>query len=199
MVLRAALAMVLVLAAAAPALADGTLPGKLSADDKQRLESFDAVRGEAIGAARESDDKAALAVLDQILSGKPETIRGATDLAGAWRCRVAKLGGSGTLPLVVYDWFRCRIIDDAAGLRLDKVSGSQRTAGTFYDDANPDRLTYVGALYYGYEGKPKPYGSEAERDQVGYLVRVGRDRLRLEFPSPHFESQFDIMELERSR
>lgn len=194
---RAWLALVLVLAGACPAWADGTLPGKLSADDRQRLEAFDSVRGEAIGAARESDDKAALAALDQILSGRPETIRGATDLAGNWRCRVAKLGGN--LPLVVYGWFRCRITDDAAGLRLDKVSGSQRTAGTFYDDANAERLAYVDALYYSHEGKPRAYGSGAERDQVGYLVRVGRDRLRLEFPSPRFESQFDIMELERAR
>lgn len=196
MVLRATLAMILALAAAAPALADGDLPGKLSADDRQRLETFDSVRGEAIGAARDSDDKAAVATLEQILSGKPQAIRGATDLAGSWRCRVAKLGG--TLPLVVYDWFRCRITDDASGLRLDKVSGSQRTAGTFYDGANPDRLTYVGTSYYGYEGKPKPYGKDAERGQVAYLVRVGPDRLRLEFPSPRFESQFDIMELQRS-
>lgn len=194
---RAWLPLVLVLAGACPAWADGTLPGKLSADDRQRLEAFDSVRGEAIGAARESDDKAALAALDAILSGRPETIRGATDLAGDWRCRVAKLGGN--LPLVVYGWFRCRITDDAAGLRLDKISGSQRTAGAFYDDANAERLTYVGAGYFGYEGKPKPYGSDAERDQVGYLVRVGPDRLRLEFPSPRLESQFDIMELDRAR
>jgi hypothetical protein len=129
MALRTALAMVLALAAAGPALADGDLPGKLSADDRQRLETFDAVRGEAIGAARESDDKAALATLDQILSGKPQAIRGATDLAGTWRCRVAKLGGN--LPLVIYDWFRCRITDDTAGLRLDKVSGSQRRESQF--------------------------------------------------------------------
>jgi hypothetical protein len=196
---RAWLPLVLVLSGACPAWADGTLAGKLSADDRQRLESFDSVRGEAIGAARESDDKAALAALDAILSGKPEPIRGATDLAGDWRCRVAKLGGSDTLPLVIYDWFRCRITDDGAGLRLDKISGSQRTAGTFYDDADAERLTYVGASYYGHEGKPKPYGADAERDQVGYLVRVGRDRLRLEFPSPRRESQFDIMELERTR
>lgn len=194
---RAWILLALVLAGTGFAWADGTLPGKLSADDRQRLEAFDSVRGEAIGAARESDDKAALAALDEILSGRPETIRGATDLAGDWRCRVAKLGGN--LPLVVYGWFRCRITDDAAGLRLDKVSGSQRTAGTFYDDANAERLTYVGALYYGHEGKPKPYGGDAERDQVGYLVRVGPDRLRLELPSPRLESQFDIVELERIR
>ncbi|MGK9232912.1 DUF4893 domain-containing protein [Inquilinus limosus] len=195
--LRATLAMVLALSAAMPAQADGTLDARLSADDRQRLETFDSVRGEAIGAARESDDKAVLATLDEILSGRPETIRGAGDLAGDWRCRVAKLGGN--LPLVVYGWFRCRITDDAAGLRLDKVSGSQRTSGTFYDDANAERLTYLGALYYGTEGKPRAYGSDPERDQVGYLVRVGRDRLRLEFPAPRFESQFDIMELERVR
>ncbi|MGK9169155.1 DUF4893 domain-containing protein [Inquilinus limosus] len=194
---RAWLPLALVLAGTSPAWADGSFDAKITAADRQRLETFDSVRGEAIGAARESEDKAALAALDAILSGRSETIRGAGDLAGDWRCRVAKLGGN--LSLVVYGWFRCRITDDATGLRLDKVSGSQRTSGIFYDDSNAERLTYLGALYYGTEGKPKAYGSDPERDQVGYLVRVGRDRLRLEFPSPRFESQFDVMELERIR
>jgi len=191
------LPLALLLAWAAPVLADGTLDARITAADRQRLEAYDSVRGEAIGAARESGDKAAVATLDAILSGRPEAIRGATDLAGLWRCRVAKLGGKP--PLVVYGWFRCRITDDAAGLRLDKISGSQRTAGIFYDDADAERLTYLGAGYYADEGKPKAYGRDPDRDEVGYLVRVGRDRLRLEFPSPRLESQFDIMELERIR
>lgn len=191
------LPLALLLAWAAPAWADGTLDSRVTAADRQRLEAYDSVRGEAIGAARESNDKAALATLDTILAGRPEAIRGATDLAGLWRCRVAKLGGKP--PLVVYDWFRCRITDDPAGLRLDKISGSQRTAGTFYDGADAERLTYLGAGYYADERKPKPYGRDPDRDEVGYLVRVGHDRLRLEFPSPRYESQFDIMELERIR
>lgn len=190
------LALALMLAAV-PALADGTLPGKLAADDRQRLEAFDTIRSEAIEAARKGGDKAAVATLDAMLSGRPEAIRGATDLAGSWRCRVAKLGGNP--PLVVYDWFRCRITDDAAGLRLEKVSGSQRTSGAFYDDADAGRLVYLGALFYGSEGQPKAYGRDRERNQVGYLVRVGRGRLRLEFPSPRLESRFDVMELERVR
>ncbi|WP_395675166.1 DUF4893 domain-containing protein [Inquilinus sp.] len=189
------LSLVLFVAAATPALADGTLASRMTAADTARLAAFDTVRAQAIGEARASDDKAAVAVLDQMLAGTPQPIRGATDLAGTWRCRVAKLGG--ILPLTIYDWFRCRITDDSAGLRLDKVSGSQRTAGGFYDDADAGRLVFLGALYYGHEGKPVRYGTDAERDQVGYLVRVGRDRLRLEYPSPRFESHFDIMELER--
>lgn len=186
--------LLLALALTAPAWADGTLATRITAADQKRLDAFDSVRGEAIGAARDSTDKAALATLDEILGGKPQSIRGATDLEGTWRCRVAKLGGNP--PLVVYDWFRCRITDDSAGLRLDKVSGSQRTNGGFYDGTDAERLTYLGEGYYDNE-KAKRYGSNPERDEVAYLVRVGRDRLRLEFPSPRLESQFDIMELER--
>jgi hypothetical protein len=64
------------------------------------------------------------------------------DMADEWQCRTLKL--SGLLPSAINDWFRCRITDDSAGLRLEKVTGLQRTAGPFYD-LGETRLGYVGA------------------------------------------------------
>ena len=44
---------------------------------------------------------------------------------------------------------------------------------------------------------PIEYGAKPKEDQVAYLVRAGAIRLRLEFPMPHYESHFDIMELRK--
>jgi hypothetical protein len=114
-------------------------------------------------------------------------------MAGEWRCRVLKLGGQ--TALAVYADFKCRITDDAEGLRLEKLTGSQRTAGTFYDIGGK-RLGYAGAEAWAQE-RPLRYGMDLQRDQVGYLVPVSAERMRLEMPLPLRESQFDILELRR--
>jgi hypothetical protein len=59
---------------------------------------------------------------------------------GNWRCRTVKVGHI----LVVYSWFKCRIAATAEGLRLEKISGSQRLSGTLYSDG-PTRLILLGA------------------------------------------------------
>jgi hypothetical protein len=104
-----------------------------------------------------------------------------------------KLGKSAGL--VVYGWFRCRIVDDGAGWRLDKLNGSQRVSGRFYDDGDT-RMILAGALSFAEEPR-QAYGKPGARNQVAYAVRPGPDRLRLEFPEPEYESLFDVMELER--
>jgi hypothetical protein len=177
---------------AAPALAEGSFPNDLSPFDQRRLERFDAARAEAIAAARAGGKPADVAVLNGVLRGGAVTLAPA-QMAGEWRCRTLKLGGN--LPLTVYADFKCRITDDGAGLRLEKLTGSQRTAGTFYDTAGK-RLGYAGAEAWG-EEKPLRYGLDLQRDQVGYLVPVAPDRLRLELPLPMRESRFDILELRR--
>lgn len=74
------------------------------------------------------------------------------DPTGDWRCRTLKLGKSAGL--VVYGWFRCRIVDDGAGWRLDKLNGSQRVSGRFYDDGDT-RMILAGALSFAEEpGRP---------------------------------------------
>ncbi|MFM8939575.1 MAG: hypothetical protein ACKOEY_06155 [Phenylobacterium sp.] len=76
----------LVMASAGPALADGALPGLLSAQDRTRLERLDVLRGTALSEARARAAPADLAALDQALSGALLPVRN-VDLTGAWRCR----------------------------------------------------------------------------------------------------------------
>lgn len=175
------------------AKADGAIDKIMTAADKARLASFDAIRAEAIAEAKKGGSQGDVATLDAVLAGKNLTFSEGFDLTGDWQCRTVKLGG--TLPLTVYGWFKCRVSDDGSGWKLDKLTGSQRTAGAFYTDSDT-RLTYVGTLYYSNE-KPKKYGSDADRDQVAYVVRPDEKRVRLEFPSPKYESKLDIIELKR--
>ena len=91
---------------------------------------------------------------------------------------------------------RLRIVDDAGGLRIEKLTGSQRLSGVLYDLGEEARLGYAGALNYA-EEPWIPYGRDPDRDQVGYLIPVAPDRMRLELPLPAFESRFDILELRR--
>ena len=114
-------------------------------------------------------------------------------MTGNWQCRTIKTGGQ--LPLVIYGWFKCRVTDDGSGWKLEKISGSQRTTGRFYDESDR-RLIYLGSQYVN-EEKPKPYGSGAETDQVGYAFRTGPKEWRIELPAPHYESKLDILEFRR--
>ena len=186
-----AIAFIMTIASAAHA--DGEIDKLMTAADKQRLAGFDKTRVEAIAEAKKAGAPEDIATLDAILAGKNLAFSEGFDLTGNWRCRTVKLGG--TLPLTVYGWFKCRVSDDGSGWKLEKLTGSQRTAGAFYTDSDT-RLTYLGTLYYSNE-KPKKYGSDADRDQVAYAVRPDEKRVRLEFPSPKYESNLDIIELQR--
>ena len=115
------------------------------------------------------------------------------DLTGGWQCRTIKVGGIS--PLVIYDWFKCRMSDDGSGRPLEKTSGSQRTKGRFYDDTEK-RLIYLGSFFIA--GEPiRPYGSGPESDQVGYAFRTGPQHWRIELPAPRLESKLDILEFKR--
>lgn len=118
----------LALCLAGPAVADGAIVRILTAQDRERLARLDATRTAAPADARSRGAPGDVAVLDRVVSGRPLSVR-RTDLAGEWRCRTLKLGKAAGL--VVYGWFRCRIVDDGAGWRLDKLTGSQRVSGRF--------------------------------------------------------------------
>jgi hypothetical protein len=173
--------------------ADGEIGKIMTAADKAHLDSFDKVRTDAIAEAKKGGARADVAALDVILAGKDLAFSEGFDLTGNWQCRTVKLGGN--LPLTIYGWFKCRVSDDGSGWRLEKTTGSQRTAGAFYTDSDT-RLIYLGVLYYADE-RPKKYGSDPDRDQVAYAVRPAKNRVRLEFPSPKYESKLDIIELKR--
>ncbi|MGE0238602.1 MAG: DUF4893 domain-containing protein [Parvibaculaceae bacterium] len=178
---------------ATTAAADGAIDKIMTAADKTRLASFEKIRAESIDEAKRGGSPADVATLDAILAGKTLPFSEDFDMTGDWQCRTVKLGGN--LPLTVYGWFKCRVSDDGSGWKLEKLTGSQRTAGAFYTDGDT-RLIYLGALHYRDE-EPKKYGSDPDRDQVAYALRPDENRVRLEFPSPKYESKLDILELTR--
>lgn len=188
---RTALAILILMAGPIAAQADGVVQKLMTPADKLRLGMYGETRKKAIAETRKGA-AADVAELDKQLA-LPLLPFAGLDLVGAWQCRTIKLGGIGDL--VIYDWFKCRVSDDGSGWRLEKTSGSQRTAGRFYDDGD-SRMIYLGSFFIA--GDPvKPYGSGIETDQVGYAFRTGKKTWRIELPAPYYESTLDIVEFRR--
>lgn len=189
--LRRLLLLLLVCTAPAAAHADGEVHKLMTANDRQRLDEYGETRKAALEQAR-SALPADVAILDGLLA-KPLLSFSGFDMTGDWRCRTIKVGG--ITDLTVYGWFKCRVTDDGAGWQLEKLTGSQRTKGRFFDDQDK-RLIYLGVGYVNDDPAPA-YGAGPESDQVGYAFRTGPKDWRIEFPAPHYESKLDILELAR--
>lgn len=174
------------------ALADGDVDKLMTPADKVRLQNYGEVRKAALAEAEAGGAQADVETLDALLA-KPFISFQGFDMTGSWQCRTIKAGG--LAPLIVYGWFNCRVSDDGSGWLLEKLSGSQRTKGRFYDD-NEKRLIYLGSFFIAGD-TPKPYGSGLESDQVGYAFRTGPAEWRIELPSPYYESKLDILEFRR--
>ena len=176
-----------------PAAATGEIEGLITDHDRSRLAAFDVTRAEAVLEAHTQGGALAdIGMLDEILARQPVSFEG-FDMTGDWQCRTIKVGGPAAL--VVYSWFRCKVTDDGSGWRLEKISGSQRTAGRFFTESDTT-LTYLGSLYIA-DGASPAYGSGPDSDQVGRVFRSSADRWRIEFPAPRFESRHDILEFRR--
>ena len=115
---------------------------------------------------------------------------------GEYRCRVIKLGAQARAQpaYVSYPTFNCRVTSAARGVRLEKITGSQRPVGTAYpEDAR--RMIFLGSLELGDETVAMAYGHDPDRDMAGAVERIGSARWRLVLPYPKFESILDIVEL----
>lgn len=179
---------------AAGARADGPFPDMLTSADRDRLSIYDPVRRDILAYVNRHGSKWDVDELKAILAGSAIDLAPA-DMAGNWRCRSIQMFRDAQLPLIIYGDFRCRITDDGAGLRLEKLTGSQRTGGTFYD-LGETRLGYAGAQALGNEKAIPRYGDKRDRNQAGYLIPVSAERMRLEFPKPG-HAEFEILELRR--
>jgi hypothetical protein len=180
-------------ASSLPALADGEFDKLITAADRARMENYEATREQALTEARAGGSAEDLHTLDAALGKEPSQSFSGFDMTGNWQCRTIKAGGP--VALVVYGWFKCKVTDDGSGWRLEKVSGSQRTTGRFYD-VDDKRLAYLGSFYVKGDS-PKPYGSGPETDQFAYAFRTATRSFRLEFPAPYYESKLDIIEFRR--
>ena len=120
-------------------------------------------------------------------------------LMGSWRCRQMKLGGM--TGYYVFSWFNCRISKVNGGIWLEK-DGTQRMAGFLYPQDG--MWVYLGAQsargepIHRYSGHVASIGADINPDdQVGALVGIGHNRLRLDMPAPTQESDFDSIEFVR--
>jgi hypothetical protein len=191
---RIFLTVLVFLSAISIARADGELDKRLTSFDKDRLARFDAILAEAVAEATAKGTQEDVAVLTAALAGDLLPLAEGFDPVGDWKCRTIKAGG-GTVPLVVYGWFKCRISDDGAGWKLEKLTGSQRTTGRFYT-LSATRLAYVGAGYVNGE-KPRAYGDDPKENQVAIVERRAKNRIVLLFPAPQYESKLDVLVLEK--
>jgi hypothetical protein len=173
---------------------------QITAYDAGRLARLEAARSDAMHQAETRGGSGDVRAIHETFA--PEA-RGVPERAlyGAWRCRQMKLGGM--TGYAVFNWFSCRISRVNGGIWFEK-QGTQRMAGYIYPDQD-GRWVYLGAQsaegepLHRYSGHAAYVGEGwALDDQVGALVGVGNNRLRIDLPSPATqESDFDAIELVR--
>ncbi len=173
---------------------------QISDYDAGRLTSLEQARADAVHQAETrggtGDFRAIKETFEADAHGVPEQA-----LYGAWRCRQLKLGGM--TGYAVFSWFPCRISRVNGGLWFEK-QGTQRMAGYLYPEQG-GLWVYLGAQsargepWHRYSGRYASVGAvTTPDDQVGALVGIANNALRLDLPTPATqESDFDAIEMVR--
>ncbi len=164
-------------------------------DDRARLRGWRSAWTEALRKAGAGGHGEAIAREGALLD-PDSALDGSIAPPGDYRCRTIKVGSrsEGGLDFVAYQPFLCRIVEDQGVVTFTKLSGSQRPVGVLLPDGDR-RHIFLGTLVLGDESRAIQYGRDRERDMIALLERIGDRRWRLVFPSPHFESRLDVMEL----
>jgi hypothetical protein len=164
-------------------------------DDRQRLSEWRTSFLAAIDAASKGGHSTEIAREGALL--QPDVASGPPAIPnGLYRCRVIKIGAKEPdgFTYVSYPPFYCRVRAERNLQRFNKFGGSQRLVGLIFP-GDAVHQVFLGTLVLGDETRALQYGQDQLRDVAGYLERIGPERWRLLMPKPHFESQFDVMEL----
>ena len=169
--------------------------------DIERIEANPTAYAEALEIARRSGTDADRAELARILADLPQPIDPAA-LPGNWNCRTVRFIAE-PADFRVYDWFPCRITELPEGLLLEKLGGSELTAGYLYPDGET-RMIYLGHAH-GPNEPPREYGGAAgptgddpaNRDDPAILTQRGPDKLLLVKPYPVGAPDYDVLEFRR--
>lgn len=167
----------------------------VTADDRTRLRDWRLSFAAALQAARASGHGAQISAEGALLD-PDAALPGPAIPDGIYRCRVIKLGAKavGNLDYVAFPAVTCRLKPERNLERMSKLSGPQRYLGLIFP-GDSLRQVFLGTLVFGDERRALQYGQDQMRDIAGYVERIGPGRWRLLMPKPHFESQFDVMEL----
>ena len=164
-------------------------------NDRQRLTDWRKSFVNAVEAARKAGHGADIDREGALL--EPDAATGPSAIPNAlYHCRIIKIGAKaeGNPPYVAYPSFYCRVKVERDLQRFNRFGGSQRIVGLIFP-GDPVRQIFLGTLVLGDETRALQYGQDELRDVAGYVERIGPNRWRLIMPAPHFESQFDVMEL----
>lgn len=165
--------------------------------EKRRLDRLTEAWVTSLAQARASGHGADLEALGDLVD-PDAALKDPAPAPGDYRCRTIKLGSQikDGLGFVAYGWFKCRIEETPKGLKLVKVTGSQRPSGLLFPDTSR-RMVMLGSLSLGDEPPANSYGQRPDRDLVAVLERLPGDRWRLVIPWPQAESNLDLIELQR--
>ncbi len=123
--------------------------------------------------------QAAVAEIQKLLDLPRQRISSPAELEGDWRVRSLQVSQFGA---IAYPFFSCRIFPEAEALVFQKAKGSQRRHGLL-GCSGDSKFLFLGGSYY--EGDPvpsysarrdHPTAADRERDSVGFLYKVGKDR-----------------------
>ncbi|HVT24210.1 MAG TPA: DUF4893 domain-containing protein [Rhizomicrobium sp.] len=182
---------------ATPALAGWQ--DRASSYDAERLSRLDEARAKGMQEAQGASEKD-LAAARAVLNRNSRAVSLAS-LKGTWRCRTIKLGGMA--PMVIYDWFTCRIGEEHGHPYFEKQTGTQHFGGSLYPHESGG-FVFLGGTNWSkdeqafYSSERTSLGAETTpSDAVGLLSSIGPNVARIEFPYPAQESTFDVIELRR--
>jgi len=167
-----------------------------TSDDRQRLADWRASFTEALASATKAGHAADIAREGALL--QPDSALGPPAIPnGMFRCRVIKIGSkpdTGSPSYRTFPSFPCRVKADRGLQRFNKYDGEQRYAGLIFPGDAVNQVL-LGTLVLGDEMRALQYGQDRLRDIAGYVQRVGPNRWRIIMPKPHFESEFDVVEM----
>ncbi|MDQ3077621.1 MAG: DUF4893 domain-containing protein [Pseudomonadota bacterium] len=168
--------------------------GIATSADRERLRGWRSAFSRGLDRARAAGHGADIAREGRLLD--PDAAIPGAIPNGRYRCRIIKLGAKseGLLDYVAYPPFACVVQQQGALQGFAKLDGSQRQVGLIYR-GDALRQPFLGTLVLGDESRALRYGTDAERDTVGWVERIEPRRWRMVLPSPAFESLTDVLEL----
>ena len=166
-----------------------------SPEDVQRIDRLDAAWEEALSEARRAGLSRQIAAEGRLLEPSAAVPRPAP-APGSYMCRVIKIGGDGprTRAFQAFRPFFCHVGVEGDRLSITKQTGSERPGGYLFEDADANRLIFLGSMALGNEDVPRPYREDPARDMVGVFERIAPMRYRLVAPFPRGGSKLDIIE-----
>ena len=165
-------------------------------EDVARVESNERGYGQALDLSRRAGSDADRAELARVLADLPQSIDTAA-LPGRWECRTIRFVGEPP-DFRIYDWYPCQISELPRGLLLEKLGGSELTAGYLYPESET-RMIYLGYAHGSGEpaGEYQGAATPAERRDPAILTQRGPDRLLLAKPDPVGDADYDFLEFRR--